>query len=51
MRVSHMLLSFQHMQSYLPPEWSSAGHVYLSLRTLLLEKDFSIHFFGLPPNQ
>ena len=45
MRVSHMLLSFQHMQSYLSPEWSSAGHVHLSLRTLLLEKRFfSIHF-------
>ena len=36
MTVSHMLLSFQHMQSYLPLEWSSAGHVHLSLRNLLL---------------
>ena len=42
MTVSHMLFSFQHMQSYLPPEWSSAGYVHLSLRNLLLENDFSI---------
>ena len=42
MTVSHMLLSFQYMQSYLHLEWSSAGHVHLSLRNLLLENDLSI---------
>ena len=51
MTVSHTLFSFQHMQSYLQPEWSSAVHVHLSLRNHLSENDFSIHFFGLPPNQ
>ena len=50
MTVSHMLLSFQYMQSYLHLEWSSAGHVHLSLRNLLLENDFSVQFFGLPPH-
>ena len=46
MTVSHMLFSFHHMQSYLQPEWSSAGHVHLSLRNHLLENDFSINFLA-----
>ena len=43
MTVSDMLFSFHHMQSYLPPEWSSAGYVHLSLRNLLIDNDLSIH--------
>ena len=46
MTVSHMLFSFQHMQSYLPPEWSSAGDVHLFLRNLLSGKKKSIHFLA-----
>jgi len=46
MTVSDMLFSFQHMQSYLQPEWSFAGHVHLSLGNHLLENDFSNHFLA-----
>ena len=46
MTVSHMLFSFQHMQSNLPPEWSSAGDVHLFLRNLLSGEKKSIHFLA-----
>ena len=50
MTVSHMLFSFQHMQSNLPPEWSSAGDVHLFLRNLLSGEKKINSFFSLTTN-
>ena len=40
--VDHILFNRQLMKSFLPPDWSSEGHLHLSVQNLLVDNNLSI---------